>query len=104
MSGPMDYTRRVMAYGLDVGELCREAVRAYEPYYRDTDMWGRLLTLPKWERVEVLISLYGCLHFTAKVPDGEPLDRALWVVAHETSLFHKNVLYYNDSKETDDEG
>lgn len=100
----MELTRRVMAYGLDVGELCRVAVRTYEPVYRDTDMWWRLLTLPKWERVEVLISLYGCLHFTAKVPDGKPLDRALWTVAHETSLFHQNVLYYNDSKETDDEG
>ena len=92
--GPGDRATRVLAYGLDLAELCKWSVEHYgwliegNPAYQ-----RRLATMPKWELVEILLGLYECGHWWVDLPDEtDPVDRAVWYVAREMNCFHKNVL------------
>ena len=102
--GPGDLARRCIAYGVDMGPLCNEAATTLSMYYSDSPMWSRFLRMPKWDKVETLLGAYSRIHNSVEMPDGSDVERALWGVAHETAIFHRNVLYHNDSKEIYDEG
>ena len=93
MDGPGNLARRVIAAGADLNAMCREAAGALRPMYEGTMAWERLTRMPQWERVEVLLRVYECLHWSVEIPSGlSDVDRALWAIAHEMGNFHKNVL------------
>lgn len=95
MDEPGDLARRAMAYGLEVGPLCKETVERYEQFIRAKGMWTRLTKMPPWDRVELLLKLYECDHWKVEMPDGDRVERALWYVEREANCFHKNVLERN---------
>lgn len=92
VDGPGDRAERMLAYGLELGPPCKEAVERYGKLIKGRGLWNRLTRMPQWERVELLLGLYECAHWKVELPEGDEVERALWYVAREMNCFHKNVL------------
>lgn len=90
--GPGDRAQRVIAYGLDLNALCKEALERYEKAIKANGFWNKFVRMPQWEKVELLLGLYECAHWKVEVPEGTRSERALWYVAREMNCFHENVL------------
>lgn len=91
MDGPGDRARRVIAYGLDLDGMCKDALGQYEDAIKANGLWFRFLKMSQWEKVELLLGLFERSHWKVEVPDGDSVDRALWYAAREMNCFHKNV-------------
>ena len=90
--GPGDRAERMLAYGLELGPPCKEAVERYGKLIKGMGLWNRLTRMPQWERVELLLGLYECAHWKVEMPEEDEVERAVWYVAREMNCFHKNVL------------
>lgn len=99
MDGPGDRARRVIAYGLDLDGMCRDAMEGCQGLIRSKGFWFAVVSMPRWEKVELLLGLFERKHWKVEVPDGGPVETALWYVAREMNCFHKNVLEREDERE-----
>lgn len=97
MTEPGSLARRVMVAGLDIAPMCSEASVILNAKYGGTLMWDRFVQLHAWQKVEILLGAYECLHWSVEMPEADPVERALWCVAREMGMFHMNVLCQNNS-------